>query len=85
MAYDPKLADLSPEEHALAAALYGIVEAVMDELEDEDPGKIDFDDIIQILSKSPAHVVTLFGGLKDNYKDPKLWEAIGHGVARQLL
>jgi hypothetical protein len=85
MPYDQSKTDLDAREHELAAAAYEVVEAILAELEDEDPDKIDFDDILTILTKMPGPVMKLVLAIKENPKDYKTLEAIGHGVARQLI
>lgn len=57
--YDPSKVDWTGEEHELAAHAVAVVEAVRAELHDEDPGEIDFDDIITILPKVAGHVMAL--------------------------
>ncbi|KKL92701.1 hypothetical protein LCGC14_1882070 [marine sediment metagenome] len=62
MTFDPNKAQLTPDQLALAQAGYEIQKAVKAQMADtdEDPGEIDFDDILQIvLQTAPAHVTTI--------------------------
>lgn len=58
--YDSSKVNYKEEEHDEASSLYEIIKAIEYEWkEDEDPGKIDFDDIISILRKASDDAVAL--------------------------
>ncbi len=84
--YDPTVTDLTNEEHELASAVFDLISAVRHEYAtDEDPGVIDMDDIISLLSQAPGPVMALFRHFtQDNVALAKDLEAAVHGVVRNL-
>lgn len=88
MAYDPKKEEIGEEARKLAAAAIAIGEKVHFELkEDEDPGKLDLDDLLSILTDEPAAIYEMIVGCAKmvSDKDVATAEGMGHGIASQLL
>ena len=88
MAYDPKKEEIGEEARKLAAAAYAVGEKVHFELrEDEDPGRLDLDDILTILKDEPTALYDLLIGCSKMVatKDFATAEGMGHGIASQLL
>ncbi len=84
--YDPTVTDLTGDEHEFASALFDLISAVRHEYSyDEDPGKIDLDDLVTLITKAPGPVMTLFRHFtQDNVALAKDLEAAVHGVVRNL-
>lgn len=59
MGFDRNRAASTPEQLDLAQAADQLYEMVQDQLHDEDPGVIDFDDVFQMLIGAPESVVAL--------------------------
>lgn len=61
MPWSDENAQLTPEQVRFARAAYEIREAVLAQLDDEDPGVIDADDIFEIVVQEvPEHAAAVF-------------------------
>ena len=88
MAYDPGKEEIGEEARKLAAAAFAIGEKVNFGLtEDEDPGKLDLDDLLAVLTDEPIALYDLIVGVSKMVanRDYATAEGMGHGIASQLL